>query len=99
MNSSEILHRALNHSSQGPNVKDITNGNHPKKFVIVEEEKLVPKKSFIKNEHLNILLMTEQEVTITYFGKILLVLELNTFVHITIVQKIIKKCMDRIQIL
>ena len=43
----EILHRALNHSSQGPNVKDITNGNHPKKFVIVEEEKLVPKKSFI----------------------------------------------------
>ena len=47
MNSSEILHRALNHSSQGPNVKDITNGNHPKKFVMVEEEKLVFKKYII----------------------------------------------------
>ena len=67
--------------------------------MIVEEEKLVPKKSFIKNEHLNILLMTEQEIIITKCGKILLVLELNTFVHITIFQKIIEKCMDRIQIL
>ena len=43
--------------------------------------------------------MTEQEVMITYFGKILLVLELNTFVHITRFKKIIEKGMDSIQIL
>ena len=66
---------------------------------MVEEEKLVFKKYIIKNEHLNILLLTEQEVIITYFGKILLVLELNTFVHITRFKKIIEKGMDSIQIL
>ena len=43
--------------------------------------------------------MTEQEIIITKCGKILLVLELNTFVHITRFKKIIEKGMDSIQIL
>ena len=48
LNSSEILHRALFLSLLEPNVKDITNGNHPKKFGMVEEEeKLVLKKYII----------------------------------------------------